>query len=409
MPLAPYKPLKWQVKPWRDKSLTVLLTGGAGGGKSRLALEKLHGYNLKYSGALTLFLRKTRVSVKRSGVRALEREVIRGDRSIRHLKADMSFEYPQGSSIIYGGMADDEQREGLRSLNADFVLMEEANRFLEADYNEMLARLRGRAAPWRQIVLCTNPDSPNHWINQRLIVGKEAEVYYSYAKDNPNNPPEYLETLERLTGVEKERLAHGKWVQAEGLIFDTWSDGPIDGNVTYDAEYRPEGGPVYWGVDDGYSGQIDKNTGTFTATSHPRVFLLAQMRGGILNVFHESAHIKMLSDAQLDSVTALDYELPMWAAVDKSAAELKGRLAARGIYTRNGPGTVDESIKTLRSWLAADENGVRRVRVHPRCELLRSEMVSYVADSRSGKPVKAFDHAVDALRYLVWTIRHEAM
>ena len=40
--------------------------------------------------------------------------------------------------------------------------------------------------------------------------------------------------------------------------------------------------------------------------------------------------------------------------VDKSAAELKGRLHALDIYTRNSPSDVAESIKELRRALGPD-------------------------------------------------------
>ena len=66
--LAPFVPLPWQVKPWRDKALELLLTGSAGGGKSRLAGEKIHGFCKKYPGAMGLMVRKTRNSMTNSTV-----------------------------------------------------------------------------------------------------------------------------------------------------------------------------------------------------------------------------------------------------------------------------------------------------------------------------------------------------
>jgi hypothetical protein len=114
----------------------------------------------------------------------------------------------------------------------------------------------------------------------------------------------------------------------------------------------------------------------------------------------------VLSDIHVTEVMALPYPRPEYAVVDKSAAELKGRLHAAQIYTRNGPADVEESIKELRRALALDANGRRRVRVHPRCRNLRAEMASYRRDA-NGKIVKAFDHSVDALRYGVWTRRYE--
>jgi hypothetical protein len=40
----------WQVDAWRDKSRIVVYGGSAGGGKSRAAAEKMHGYMLEVSG-----------------------------------------------------------------------------------------------------------------------------------------------------------------------------------------------------------------------------------------------------------------------------------------------------------------------------------------------------------------------
>jgi hypothetical protein len=177
--------------------------------------------------------------------------------------------------------------------------------------------------------------------------------------------------------------------------------------VTEAAHYEAGAGPVLWFVDDGYVGKRDPATNQWTADSHPRVFLLVQVRhDGTLHVVAEHDRAETLSDAHVAEVLALPYPLPDYAVVDKSAAELKGRLHAAGIYTRNGPADVEESLKELRRALAPDANNRRRVRVHPSCRLLRAEMASYRRDA-NGKIVKAFDHAIDALRYGVWALRYE--
>lgn len=217
-----YKPLPWQIEPWRDKSFIMLLTGSAGGGKSRLASEKLHGYCLKYPGSMALALRKTRESMSNSTVLMMERGVL-ANQGIRHNQSKNRFEYANGSILAYGGMKDDKQRETIRSIGQegglDICWMEEGNGFTEQDFNEILARVRGRSAPWRQIIITTNPDAPTHWIYKRLIEGREATVYKSGAADNSYNPAEYLSTLQRMTGVQKSRLAGGLWVQAQGSVY----------------------------------------------------------------------------------------------------------------------------------------------------------------------------------------------
>jgi len=407
-PATLFDPLPWQVEPWRDKSGLILLTGSAGGGKSRLGAEKLHGYCLKYPGAFALLVRKTRVSLTKGSLLFLNETVIGDDPRVRQYESKDFFRYFNGSILAYMGLEDKEQRERLKSIGprggVDIIWGEEATELEEADHNALRARMRGRAARWRQILYSCNPDAPTHWIYNRLIVGGEAHVYYSGRLDNRHNPADYDATMRTLTGVEDARLNRGEWVQATGVIFDVWSEAD---NVTEAAEYVEGGGSILWFVDDGYVGKRDPATGYWSADSHPRVFLLAQLRhDGTINVFYEDDRAGVLSNDHIQMITQLPYPAPDYAVVDKSAAELKGRLHVEAIYTRNSPPDVEESIKELRRAIAADANGRRRVKVHPRCKNLRAEMASYRRDA-NGKIVKAFDHSLDALRYGVWAQRYD--
>ena len=421
-PTKVLRPLPWQIAPWRDKSATLLLTGGAGGGKSHLALEKVNGFMLKYPGAFGLLIRKVRVSMTSGTSLFFEGEVaVSAAESImsgaRHLPSKSRFEYVNGSMVAYVGLEDRKQLQRLRSIGrkggVDIVFLEEATEFDEADFNAVLARMRGRAAPWRQVLLACNPDAPQHWINTRLILGGEASVYYSMAQDNPHNPDDYLDTLGRLTGVDAKRLAKGLWVQAEGIIYDTWLDGPDGGNVTEAADYLPDGGPIYWGVDDGYSAGsrfdngIDPQTRTWAADAHPRTIGFYQLRAnGQLCRFEELYRVKTLEEAQVNEALSLGYPQPDYAAVDSSAAQLRGRLHMLGIATRKATHPVDEGIKEMRRWITPDDNGFRRLLVHPRCRHFRAEMPAYAYDDKD-KPVKQYDHGPDEARYIAWCLRYE--
>lgn len=407
--IALFDPLPWQVAPWRDKSASILLTGSAGGGKSRLAAEKLHGYCLKYPGATALLLRKVKVSMTSGAVLLIDRRIIGADPSVIHYPSKSRFEYANGSMLLYAGLEDEKQRERLKSIGqdgaVDIAWMEEATEFEETDYNALIARMRGKAAPWRQRILTCNPDAPTHWIKRRLVDAGEARVYYSGRQDNRHNPADYDEQMGLLTGIDDLRLNKGQWVQASGLVYDVWAD---PGNVTEEADYVPDGGPIFWAVDDGYTGSRDDQSGHFTADSHPRVFLLIQERAdGRLCVFYEDYRVKALSDQHIADISALDYPAPDYVALDSSAAELRGRLHAVGLYTRGKPAKVDESIKAAHRMIAEDANGWRRILVHPRCKHLRAEMASYRYDQQSGQPIKQFDHGPDALRYFAWTKRLE--
>jgi len=221
---AVYRPFGWQLPALRSRAPILLLTGSAGGGKSRVAAEKVHGFLLRYPKAQGLMLRKTRESMVNSTVLFFERAVVGRTQLCMHVPSKHRFEYANGSILAYGGMKDEEQREQIRSVGqaggVDFAWMEEAHEFTRADFDELLARMRGNAAGWRQVLLSTNPDSDSHWINRDLIVGAGAEVIYSSAKDNPSNPADYRRMLDLLTGVRRDRLRDGKWVAAEGLVWE---------------------------------------------------------------------------------------------------------------------------------------------------------------------------------------------
>lgn len=418
--LNPFAPEPWQEKPWRDMSEILLLTGSSGGGKSRVAAEKLVAYCWRYPGATCLILRKIRATLANSTLLFIQRKVMGRDPRIRHKPSEFRFEFDNGSILAYGGMKDDDQREHIRSIGQDggldMVWMEEATQFQEEDFNEVLARMRGKAGPWRQIILTTNPEAPGHWIYVRLILNGEASVYYSEAKDNRHNPESYDKQLSKLSGVQYLRLVKGEWVAGSGKIVDTWYDAYNEktgedngGSVTKSAEYIPGGGDVVWSIDDGYAGKVAgnvKNIPMFTGRSHPRAILFAQLRSdGTIAVFDENVKIERLAADHIRDAIAMSeargYPLPSYVVRDRAAASLEGSLNEFNLRNRYGKMTVEESLKELREWCSSDINGVRKVIAHPRCFYLRYQMQTYSFDDK-GNVIKEHDDTVDALRYLVW-------
>jgi phage terminase large subunit len=248
---AVFTPFPWQIAPWRDKSPVLLLTGSAGGGKSNLAAEKIHGFMLAYPNACGLALRKAREWCKGS-MGAMLSSVIGDDPKV-HVYDDR-IDYNNGSVIYFGGLKDKDQREALRSKRGkhgdpDIAWLEEANAFTRQDFDEVNGRLRGDRAGWNQLILTTNPDTPRHWIYTDLMQAGGASVYYSNAHDNPRNTAAYFSRLDAMVGVLRDRLRDGKWISAEGAIYDEY-----DPNIhMIDADKCPEFIRRFRVVDFGYS------------------------------------------------------------------------------------------------------------------------------------------------------------
>lgn len=414
--MADWAPLAWQVAPWKDKGLVVLLTGAAGGGKSNLAAQKIHAYCLRYPEATGLMMRKTRQSMINSTVLYFEKSVLKPWDGVRHLRSKNRFEYPNGSILAYGGMADEEQKEQIRSIGqaggVDIAWMEEANRFSEDDYQELLGRMRGHAATWQQVILTTNPDAPTHWIKQRLIDGGEAAVYYSAAVDNSHNPATYLQTLGKLTGVAKARLVDGQWVQAEGVVYEEYDDA-----VHYIERFAI---PQEWrrirAVDFGYTNPFVCQWWAIDADERMYLYREIYMTGR--TVADHAQRIKELSQGETYAATICDHD-----------AEDRATLMQNGIPNAPADKRLSVGIEHVKERLKIAGDG------KPRLFLMRGalverdeslvnakrpwatvqEITGYVwpkgIDGKAIKevPVDLDNHGMDAMRYAVMAIDNRAL
>lgn len=403
--IAPYAPLPWQLAPLRDKSLVMLLTGSAGGGKSRVAAEKVHAYCIKYPGATAICLRKAREYASKSIVFALKR-VMGDDPKVQYNASELVFRYDNGSIIFIAGMKDESQQQALRSINgdgsADIIWGEEANALTENDHNELLARLRGTASNWRQIIYTTNPDTPTHWIKQRLMDGGEASVYFSKAKDNPHNPPGYLAILDKLTGPLGLRLRDGKWVQAEGAVYEEFND------AIHIIEPFPI--PAHWRrirvVDFGYTNPFVCQW--WAIDNDGRMYLYREIYHTRRTVKVHAEQINRLSQGQTFEATVADHD-----------AEDRATMAENGIRTIAATKDISRGLQAVEERLKVADDGKPRLFIfndalveidnalddskRPTCTA--QEFPGYMwpktTDGRALKevPVKENDHGMDALRY----------
>lgn len=404
-----FDPLPWQVKPWKSRKPILLLTGSAGGGKSYLAAFKIHGYCLNYPNTTAVMLRKTRDSMTNSTVLFMERTVIADASTVHHWPSKHRFEYFNGSILAYGGMADDKQREQIRSIgqdgSVDIVWMEEATGFTENDFNEVTARIRGRAASWGQIILTTNPDTPSHWIYKRLILGGEADVYYSGAVDNPHNPPHYIDTLNRMTGVLGQRLRDGQWVQAEGAVYETFSEA-VHIVETFDiSRIRRFVAGVDWGF------------------TNPGVISVYAVDGDMRKTLIEEVYrTRRLIEWWTDQAVALrdKYSIEAFYCDPAEPAYIE-QFRQAGVPAVEGFNSIIPGINTVKEHLAIADDG------RPRLQFLRTackeidpaledaklpvstleEITAYAyPKAPDGKPVKElpvdmYNHGMDAMRYAV--------
>jgi hypothetical protein len=357
--------------------------------------------------------------------------------------------FPQGSKIYFGHMQYEKSMYIYQGHEFAFIGWDELTEFLEKQYLYMFTRNRAPLGSGLRVYVRagTNPGQEGHeWVKRRFITrgivdriryfatqkdpysGKETDYevpknhadgrsrafYPAKWDDNPMLDPEYIKTLRNDPDpVRRAQLLNADWdIQyTEGLVYQEWGFENIDGDLAYDPSK-----PIIWGVDDGYAEGHGKGTESY----HPRVILMCQVNSlGGLNVLDEYVAAGVSDyDESIDTALVLGTahnwgnSTPSMVQIDSSAAMFKGALWKRGIGTVGATHAVVEGIRNLRRMIK-DAQGVRLLKVHPRCQYLIYEMGTYRNDpNRRGEkgeliPMKLNDHCLDALRYVAWHLRYE--
>jgi hypothetical protein len=148
----------------------------------------------------------------------------------------------------------------------------------------------------------------------------------------------------------------------------------------------------------------------------PAVVLWALVRGDVLEIVEER-HLEGVTlpehIAAIVQGGELGWPMPKWIGIDpagaaendqtgKSAEDL---LTEAGLVVKKKRTNVKDGLNLVRARLSPADGTPPRLRVHARCEKLIESLERYHYDPsrpESTDPVKdGFDHAVDALRYLI--------
>jgi len=252
----PYGPAK-KLRETNDRE--VLLSGPAGIGKSRGCLEWIDTLCREHPRLRVLIVRKTRKSMTESVLQTFEDHVLPLDdpvlrgpqRGYRH-----AYNYPNGSIIVLGGM---DYSSRFMSTEFDIIFVPEAIELQESEWEDLTTRLRNFRIDWQQIIGDTNPGPRTHWLKLRADSSKTVMLTGGF-KDNPRlydrakkkwakEGLAYIDTLKNLTGVRRDRFYLGKWVTAEGLVFEVFDP---DVHLVYPSqapsEFKFYLGGVDWGL-----------------------------------------------------------------------------------------------------------------------------------------------------------------
>lgn len=405
----------------------ILLVGAAGTGKTLAILKKLNDVAWAYPGARIAIIRKVRADLAKTVLVTFERDVLGVRNPICQgvqRENRMSYRYPNGSEIVIGGM---DRPSSLRGGEYHIIYIAEATELEENDWEYALMRLgRDNIVPFAQIIADTNPSYPQHWLKRRCDAGK-CKLLDTFHKDNPaywdNQTNDWtdrgrkyvLGKLARLSGVRRARYFEGKWVIAEGAVYDTF-DERIHKVPRFEI---PRDWKRYRAIDFGFTNPFVCQW--WAMDPDGRLYMYREIYRTQRTVVDHAKQIKELTGDERIEFTVADHD-----------AEDRATLHQNGIKTLAADKAISVGIQEIEDRLQIAGDGKPRIYIledslHELDENLvdadsperhlapvstLEEFPAYVwpkaedGKSKKEKPVDADNHGMDTMRYMAMAVRN---
>lgn len=283
------------------------------------------------------------------------------------------------------GANDDRAEAKIRGSEFAGALIDEGTLMPENFFKMLLSRLSIEGA---QLFVTTNPDSPYHWLKKDFIDRqKELDMkVFSYTiRDNPSLGEKYINDLSKeYQGLWHQRYIEGKWVLADGAVYDFFND---DIHIIN----SPPGLATFYivGIDYGTTNPCVFSLIGYNRNLYPNMWLEKEY-------YYDSAkHLRQKSDYEytLDLIKFIDGYHVKNILVDPSAASFKRELKRNDI--RNVKDAMNDVLPGIRFQSQLLSNGTYKICSN--CVESIKEYQNYLWDSKASergedKPIKKFDH-----------------
>ena len=303
----------------------------------------------------------------------------------------VSFRGRENQFYIFGGR-DESSASLIQGITFAGVLLDEVALMPRSFVEQACARC---SVAGSRIWFNCNPAGPNHWFYKTWIqeaAKRNCLRLHFTMEDNPSLTQQIRQRYQRLyTGVFYKRFVLGQWVQAEGRVYDFFTE-EMTGTP-------PENCDKWY---------ISCDYGTVNPMS---MGLWGRCRGVWYRVkefyFDSRAQMRQMTDGEYaQALESLAGDRPITAViVDPSAASFLELLRRRGWRVQKANNDVLSGIR-----LTSDCLKTGKIVIGPGCTDCLREMEEYVWDLKDGskdKVRKEHDHAMDDMRYFVSTVLGE--
>lgn len=362
-------------------------------------------------GSVGAIVRKVRGDMNGTCLMTLERmQAIRGGVIVHGGEKKTHYEYPNGALLLVGGM----DRPGkILSGERDWVYVNQGEELSLDDYETLTTRTTGRGAVTKtpMLFMDCNPGPATHWIKQRpsLRVFESRHVDNPALFDDDGNITEQgvhtMATLDALTGVRKDRLRYGRWVSAEGIVYESFDrQRHLIDPVPISSDWRLVAS-IDWGM------------------RNPLVWQLWAIDGeGVAYLVHEIYRTEMLVSDLISELAGLRQTLNLHrleTTICDHDPEKVAQLNRAGYTTTSAIKDIETGIQAVERRLkegrlrffrdALKRRDEALAKAHkPVCTVDEFEVYAWPKDSsgraRKEVPVKENDHGMDDMRYLVMNL-----
>jgi len=367
-----------------EKSRYLHLYGGAGSGKSVFAAQKLIIRTLTEKGHRFLLLRKVARTIRGSQFALLKSLISYTNMGVYFSarESDMRITCTlNGNEIVTSGLDDREKLKSIFGITS--VWIEEATELDINDFTQVDLRLRGKTPNYKQIILTYNPVNALHWLNT-THKPDSCTVRTTYA-DNKFIDEEYKKMLESLKFQNAEYYdvyVLGKWGIQRNIVYQPFEI--IDccpGYENFD--------DVIYGLDFGFNNQ----TALIEIGLKDKEYYLNEL-------IYES---RLTNSALIEKMQKLGIESSKYIYCDSSEAGRIEELRNAGFNAKAAKKNIKDGIDFVKSCKIYSKPGNKQVNK----EVL---MYAYKEDGNGkifDEPVKENDHALDAIRYALYSHRNK--
>ena len=336
---------------------------------------------------------KSEGTVLRNVVRPMDREL---GYIIRYNQTKRYFEL-WGKRIYVVG-ANDERAEGkIRGWTLASALLDEGTLLPESFVKMCLSRLR---IPNAKLFLTTNPDSKFHWLRTDFLEKfaddhQELSSFQFRLDDNPYLTENYKESLKKeYSGLWYRRFIEGEWVQAEGAVYDFF-----DQDIHVRREPPTYAKQYFLGVDYGTTNPFAAVLIGYNDDHHPCLWAEKEYYWDSKVTGYSKTNAEYAADLQ-NCFGAYPIRV---VYLDPSAASFETELRRAKWTVKQAKNEVLDGIRCVATLLSQGDLVITKA-----CKNTLKEIESYVWDEKSiklgeDKPLKQRDHALDAMRYVLFT------